>query len=249
MATPQDSRVQYQLGALYRQEGRANDARIAMAKSSELRKHEMTDSQLRSECAQKLDEGPRQAAHALCDQLYDPDNVDKLTALGTIYGQHGDLEAALKPLRRAAELAPQSPQTQYNLALTYFQLGQFENARVALAGAIARWPDLFPVNALYGAALYKLGQFSAAYPVLRHAHELNADDAATLQLLYSAAFELALKNQRTGAYPEALRYFREAAGLRPDQAEPHDRMAEVYAATGAAKRATAEREVAQRLKK
>jgi Flp pilus assembly protein TadD len=48
--------------------------------------------------------------------------VEKLTALGTIYGQRGDLEAALKPFRRAAELAPQSPQMQYNLALAYFQL-------------------------------------------------------------------------------------------------------------------------------
>jgi len=71
---------------------------------------------LRLECARKLDQGPREEAHAVCVRLYDPDNAEKLTAIGTIYGQHGDLQAALEPLRRAAELEPQSPQMQYNLA-------------------------------------------------------------------------------------------------------------------------------------
>ena len=49
------------------------------------------------ECGQKLDQGSREEAHAICEQLYDPDNAEKLTALGTIYGQYGDLQAALKP--------------------------------------------------------------------------------------------------------------------------------------------------------
>ena len=36
-----------------------------------------------------LDQGLPEQSHAICDQLYDPDNAEKLTALGTIYGQHG----------------------------------------------------------------------------------------------------------------------------------------------------------------
>jgi Flp pilus assembly protein TadD len=44
--------------------------------------------------------------------------------LGTIYGEHGDLEAALKPLQRAAELVPQSPQMQYNVAMLTFNSNQ-----------------------------------------------------------------------------------------------------------------------------
>src|SRR4029077_1488564 len=110
--------------------------------------------------------------------------AEKLTALGTIYGQHGDLEAALKPLRRAAELAPESPQMQYNLALTYYQLGRFEEARTPLANAIQRWPDLFQLNALYGAVLSKLGEDVPAYEALRHAHQLNPEDAGTGEQLY-----------------------------------------------------------------
>ena len=52
-------------------------------------------------CALALDRGPREASHAVCEQLYDAGDADKLTALGTIYGQHGDPEAALQPLQRA----------------------------------------------------------------------------------------------------------------------------------------------------
>src|SRR5437899_11086421 len=100
------------------------------------------------ECAQKLDQGLRDEARAVCEQLYDPDDAEKLTELGTIYGQHGDSEAALKPLRRAVELAPQSPQMQYNLALAYFQLNRSEEPSTALASALQRWTDLFQLNAL-----------------------------------------------------------------------------------------------------
>ena len=128
--------------------------------------------------------GSARRSRTVCEQLYDPDNADKLTELGTIYGQHGDLEAALKPLRRAAELAPHSPQMQYNLALTYYQLNQFEQARGPLANSLERWPDLFQLNALYGAVLVKLGDDLQAYPALHHAHELNPKDPGTTNLLY-----------------------------------------------------------------
>ena len=118
-ANPHDARVAYQLGLVYRKQGREEEAQKAIAESNKQRQSDANESKLRLDCALKLDQGSREDAHAVCEQLYDPDNADKLTALGTIYGQHGDPEAALKPLQRAAELAPQSPQMQYNLALAY----------------------------------------------------------------------------------------------------------------------------------
>src|ERR1700687_1345788 len=141
--TPRDARVPYQLGLLYHKLGREQEATKAFALSEELRRRDSDESRLRLECRQKLDQGLREEARKVCDQLYDPDNADKLTELGTIYGQHGDAEAALKPLRRAAELEPQSPQVQYNVALTYYQLNHFEQARGPLAESLKRWPDLF----------------------------------------------------------------------------------------------------------
>jgi tetratricopeptide (TPR) repeat protein len=251
---PRDARVQYQLGFVYRKEGFEEEARKALALSEELRQRDANESRLRQECGQKLDQGPREEAHAVCEQLYDPDNAEKLTALGTIYGQHGDLEAALKPLRRAAELAPELPQMQYNLALTYYQMNQFEQARAPLANSIKRWPDLFQLNALYGAVLLKLGEDLAAYQALLHAHQLNPQDSGTVDLLYMAALGLAKKglaqkNQSARQYSDSLRYFEEAAKLRPREPAPHQGMAEIYTLTGRPAQASAEQQEADRLTK
>jgi tetratricopeptide (TPR) repeat protein len=246
---PRDARIPYQLGLVYRKQGREEEAKKSVALSDELRQREDNESRLRMECAQKLDQGLRDEARAVCEQLYDPDDAEKLTELGTIYGQHGDSEAALKPLRRAAELAPQSPQMQYNLALAYFQLNRFEEARAPLANALQRWPDLFQLNALYGAVLSKLGEDLAAYQTLRHAHQLNVEDSGTADLLYSATLELARKSQSGRQYSDSFRYFEEAAKLRPQEPEPHRGMAEIYRLTGRPAQATAEQEEADRLYK
>jgi tetratricopeptide (TPR) repeat protein len=255
--TPRDARVPYQLGLVYRKEGLEQEAARTLALSEEMRQRDSKESRLRMECGQKLDKQKtdpslKQEAHAICDQLYDPDDAEELTALGTIYGQHGDLEAALKPLRRAADLAPQSPQMQYNLALTYYQLGQFEQARLPLANSLKRWPDLFQLNALYGAVLAKLGDNLEAYQALRHAHQLNPQEPRTLDLLYATTLGLAKQSvasrgQGAQEYSDSIRYLQEAAELRPREPEPHRRMAEIYSRTGHADQATAEQREAERL--
>ena len=256
---PRDARIPYQLGLVYRKQGLADEATKALALSEQMRQRDDNESKLRMECAQKLDQGLREEAHAVCEQLYDPDNAEKLTALGTIYAQHGDLEASLKPFRRAAELAPQSPQMQYNLALAYSQLSQFEAARTPLADSLKRWPDLFQLNALYGAVLVNLGEDVAAYQALHHAHQLNPQDPRTLDLLYNTALGLAKKGvasraqgqkaQGTAQYADSLRYLQEAAQLRPQEPEPHRRMAEIYTRAGRPAQATAEQQKADRLSK
>jgi len=246
---PHDSVVQYQLGLVYRKEGREREAREAVALSAELRRQDADDSQLRSECARKLEAGPPGEARAVCDRLYDPNNAEKLTALGTIYGQHGDLEAALKPLQRAAELAPQSPQMQYNLAFTYFRLNRLEEARTPIANAVKRWPDVFQLNALYGAVLSKLGEALPAYQALRRAHQLNQADSQTANLLYVTLLGLARKSQAAREYSDSLRYFSEAANLRPDDPEPHRSLAEIYSLTGHPAEAAAEQQRADQWNK
>jgi tetratricopeptide (TPR) repeat protein len=246
---PNDARVPYQLGLVYRKEGREEEAKKALALSQEVRRSGDNETRLRSECAEKLAQGPREEARAICDQLYDPDDAQRLTALGAIYGQHGDLQEALKAFRRAAELAPQSPQMQYNLALTYSQLSRFEEARAPLADAIKRWPDLFPLNALYGEVLFKLGQEGPAYEALRHAHQLNAQDAATTDMLFLTMLGLARKSLSAKQYREALRYLEEGQQLKPQEPAPHRIRGEIYTATGRPEKAASEQQEAERLTK
>lgn len=244
-ATPTDSRVQYQLGVIYRKQGRPEEARKALVRSKELRDSEDSRSKLSTECAQRLEQAPLEAAHSVCDQLYDPNDSKKLTVLGTIYGQHGHLKEALKPLRRAAELEPQSPQMQYNLAYTYFQMKRFADARAPLETAVQRWPDLFPLNALYGAVLWNLGDVRPAYEALHRAHQLNAQDAQTNALLEQALLELAKHADDS----QALQYLAESATVAPADPEPHRRMAEFYRKLGKTEQAHEEEEKAENLAK
>jgi len=196
-----------------------------------------------------LDRGPSENTSSICEQLYDPNDAKALTALGILYGQHGDFEKALKPLQRAAELDPRSPQMQYNLALTYFQLKRFEGARGPLEAAVQRWPDLFPLNALYGAVLWNLGSVLPAYQALRHAHQLNSQDKDTTALLYQSTLELAKRSEEAAADSEALRYLQEAASLAPTAPEPHQRMAMIYKRTGRPEQANKEEQKAERIVK
>jgi tetratricopeptide (TPR) repeat protein len=226
---PYDDLAEYQLAQLYRKQGRAADADQAFEQSADMRRRKTEVSELRQKCEAKLAEATTAAAHPICDRLYDPDDAEKLTALGTLYGQHGDYEAALKSLGRAAELQPDSPQMQYNLAFTYYRTGHYEEARDALARAADRWPDLFNVNALYGAILANLGDLPSAYQALHRAHELNAQDATTGERLYLVTLGIAQAYQADHKNGEALRYFKEAAALKPTAPEPRKGIAEVSA--------------------
>jgi tetratricopeptide (TPR) repeat protein len=246
-SNPRDSRVPYQLAQVYRAQGRGADAKQQLALSEELRQKRDNDTKIKVECGQKLDQGDREEARAICDQLYDPNSADRLTALGTIYGQHGDLQAALKPLQRAAELAPQAPQMQYNLALTYFQLGRFSEARQALEAPVKSWPDLFPIVNLYGATLLKLGDVDPARDALRRAHELNPEDATTTGMLFEATMNSARAHQAEKQYSTAAELFREAQKLRPMEPSPHRGLSEVYASLGRTRESKDEQQEAEHL--
>ncbi len=246
-STPRDSAVQYRLGLLYSEAGRKEEAQRAYSRSEQLRRREAQVHKLRLDCIQKLDQGSLDDARPVCEQLFDPDDAEELTMLGTIYGQHGDYAEALKPLRRATQLSPNSPQMQYNLALDYFRLKQYAEAREPLAQAVERWPDLYPLNALLGAVLYNLGDEGPAYEALRHAHELNPQDPGTAISLYEVTLSLAEKSLASKQYAASLRYLSEAAKLRPQEPEPHRLLAKIYDATGRQAEAAEERRQLQRL--
>src|SRR5215472_2311338 len=244
---PRDPAVQYQLGLLYSKTGRKEEAQEAYSKSEQLRQRDTEIDKLRLDCKQKLDQGSLDAARPVCDQLFDSDDAEKLTMLGTTYGQHGLYAEALRPLRRAAELSPGSPQMQYNFAFDYFQLKRYAEAREPLAKAVARWPDLYPLNALFGAVLYNLGEELPAYEALHRAYDLNPRDPATVDILYRVTLSLAQKNLASKQYAAALRYLSEASRLRPQEAEPHRLLAQIYDLTGQQAEAAEERRQLERL--
>jgi len=247
-ASPADFHVYERLAGLYRQEGRAPDAEKALAQASQLRQRATESENERLACAQRLENSSLDAARPACERLFDPADPVKLTMLGSIYGQHGDFEDALRPLRRAAELSPGSPQLQYNLALACFRLKRYDEARVALLGAANQWPDLFQLNSLLGIVLYRLGDLEGAYETLVHAHTLDPPDRDCNAFLYEVSLVLADKRVADKEYAPALQCLKTASGLRPEDADPHARMADVYATLGQPLQAQAERQTVERLR-
>jgi tetratricopeptide (TPR) repeat protein len=244
---PNDSRALYQLATLYRKQGRTEEANETFGRTREKKAASDKLTQLKVECGQELAHGLTEKARSLCEQLDDTNDAEKLTALGILYGEHGFLEDALAPLRRAAELSPRSPLMQYNLAYTYFQLGRFREARSPLEAATHRWPDLFPLRSLYGNVLWKLGDTMGAYDALSYAHKLNPDDKPTEELLYQSILILAGQSENKPATADAVRYWKEAAKLRPSQPEPHHRLSLLYAKSGRPQMARQEQKEADRL--
>jgi tetratricopeptide (TPR) repeat protein len=242
-----DSRAFYQLGVLYRKQGRTQEATQAFARTKEEKVSSDKLTQLKVECDQELKNGLTEKARSVCEQLNDPDNADKLTALGILYGQHGFLQDALAPLQRAAEISPKAPQMQYNLAYTYFQLGRYSDARVPLEQSTQHWPDVFPLRSLYGNVLWKLGDTAGAYAELSYAHKLKPEEKSTQDLLYQATVILADQAETKSATSDAIRYWSEAAKLHPKQPEPHAHLSVLYGKSGRAQLAKQEQAEADRL--
>ena len=181
--TPQDYRVHYRLGRAYSSAGRDQEAARQLELYSRLRdEHKTTEKDVR-DCSSALHAGPLEAAREVCHRMFDPNDPEKLTLLGQLYGDAGAFRDALDPLKRAAELDPKSFDAWHNLGVTYFRLQQYAEARVPLETAVKLRPEFYGSVVTLGATLYMLGDDAAALPVLEHAHRLNPADAQTNAVL------------------------------------------------------------------
>lgn len=118
-----------------------------------------------------------------CGTPLESDDIDKLVAVGSLFGSFQDYPHALDALERAHLLDPDSPEVNYNIGFTYFQEKQYSRARVYLESALRERPDFFEALEVEGTTLCRLGESSAARPVLERAHALRPGDPAVTELL------------------------------------------------------------------
>ena len=226
-ANPRDYRVPDHLARVYQREGRKAEAEKQFEISSRLRQRYDQASQQAVACSRLLETKSFDLAQPACEELFDPNDPDKLTTLGLLYGQHRLYGNALRPLEEAGRLDPDSSEVQHNLGLTYFRLRRYADARAALTKAVALRPDFFGSNALLGATLYALGQDEPAYKVLNHAHALNPDDRDTANMLFKEAQILASREENLKKYESALRYLEKAAQLQPEDQGIRQRLSDL----------------------
>jgi Flp pilus assembly protein TadD len=180
---PRDYRVHYRLARAYSSAGREQEAAREFGLYTQFRdEHKNTEKEVR-DCTGALRTEPLPAARDVCHHIFDPNDPEKLTLLGQLFGDAGAFEEALDPLKRAVQLDPKSFEAWHNLGVTYFRLERYGEARAPLETAVALRPEFYGSVVLLGATLYMLGEDEAALPVLEHAHRLNPADAQTAAVL------------------------------------------------------------------
>jgi Flp pilus assembly protein TadD len=181
---PRDYRVRYRLARAYSSSaGREKEAAREYDLYTQLRdEHKNTEKDVR-DCTSALRAEPLAAAREVCHRIDDPNDADKLTLLGQLFGDAGAFAEALDPLKRAVQFDPNSFEAWHNLGVTYFRLNQYKEARAPLEKAVALRPEFYGSVVLLGATLYMLGEDDAALQVLEHAHRLNPADAQTTAVL------------------------------------------------------------------
>ncbi len=104
-----------------------------------------------------------------------PDFYPAWSALGGVYRDIPDLEAAAQALERCLVLRPGLPGSATDLALVRTTQGQNDEARRLLEPIVEAYPTLTRSRALYGTVLARLGRFDEACTQLVAVFELDPD--------------------------------------------------------------------------
>jgi Flp pilus assembly protein TadD len=180
---PREYRVHYRLARAYESAGRDEAATREFDLYNQFRdQHKNTERNAR-DCTTALHSQSIEAARDVCHRMFVPNDPEKLTLLGQLFGDAAAFEEAIDPLKRAVQLDPKSFEAWHNLGVTYFRLQRYTDAREALEKAVALRPEFYGSVVLLGATLYMLGDDDAALPVLEHAHRLNPADTQTTDVL------------------------------------------------------------------
>ncbi len=113
----------------------------------------------------------------------DPYNLDALLRLATAHSSLGHDATALEYFKRAAEIAPQSPDVRVYLALHYARGRQWPEAVPLLEQALAEWPDRVAVLEGLAVVRQRQGRMEDAVALRRKLYSLRAPTRDELSAL------------------------------------------------------------------
>jgi tetratricopeptide (TPR) repeat protein len=213
---PRDSRIHQLLARAYQKTGQNGQAEKEFAETRRLHDYYLEGSAAIGRCRALLAQRDPEAAWAACRPLMDTDDVDKIVAIGILFGQAGRYAPALEAWQKAAALDPDSAEIQYNAAFTCFQLKDLPCARRYAAVAVRQRPDFVEANILYGTILYMGAEDAEALRVLTHANELQPSDPAVRRLLAEELSIAADRYARNRQWSQAAGLLEKAVALQPD---------------------------------
>jgi tetratricopeptide (TPR) repeat protein len=149
---------------------------------------------------------------------------------GRMYRERGELEAAARDLRHAAELDPTATLPLELLGDTYLSLARHDRAAERYQEYLALDDRAPRVWYKLGLARYRSGQTAAAVPALERAIALDGS-------LADAHFVLGLCHREQGDTPRARAALEIATQISPGATAPREALADVYANSGESSRA------------
>jgi len=154
-----------------------------------------------------------------------PDHPFGWKILGVIFGQSGNPEKALGPMKQTVRLSPHDSEAHSNLGNALFELSRLSEAEVSCREAIRLDADNAQAHCNLGNVLKGLGRFSEAEASYRAAIRLDPDYFKAYFNLGNLLFEL-------GHPSEAELSYREATRLNPNHAQAHSNLAATIQDTG-----------------
>ena len=226
---PRDARVHQLLARAWLKLGKSDRAEAEFTETRRLHDYYLKGSLAIGRCRSLLVEGRNDAAWDLCRPLTDTDDVDKIVAVGMLFGEAEKYPQALFAWEKAIALDADSSEIQYNLALTSFHLKEVVRARQHAAEAVRLRPDFVEANILYGTILYMGAEDRLAVTVLTHANELKPDDLTVRRLLAEELAILAEQSVHEREWRRATELLERAAALQPDSQQITTRLSQVRA--------------------
>jgi tetratricopeptide (TPR) repeat protein len=136
--------------------------------------------------------------------LKQPDDVQALTLLGTLYGQTGNFDQACSLLERAAELAPATAAIFNNLGFVYHQMGRAGDEIAAYTRALRCEPSLLDARYNLGVAYLEKRCFDEAVGEFTRLIEQQPSYRGAYLRLGKALAGLACNDAAESAYRRAL---------------------------------------------
>ena len=148
---------------------------------------------------------------------FQPDDVDALLLLGTLYGFERRFEEALAALERGLSLAPDYTDIRLAIARIKAWQGEFDSASQVVEAVLAEQPDNLEALIQRGRLAYyqdELGRAEAAFSEVLKRQPENSE----------ALVGLGDAKWAQGEYAEARAYYRRAAAAQPDAPEAAERL-------------------------
>ncbi len=166
-----------------------------------------------------VESGRPAEAERLLDGLLDDHRTPAgiWTLAGMVALRHGDAEAAVARLERAAALDPDNPDASYNLGVALLQTQSRDQAARCFREALARRPGHVPAATNLAELLTRAGEYEEAIRACRQALE-KAADAGRLWLALGEAL------RRAGDLDAADEALTEAVRLLPDDPDALNRL-------------------------